>query len=81
MTVLLFKTRKAKKRHRCDWCPEFIEPGENYIDERAVYCGDFQHLKFHPECKQACSQIAKQNGGDFDIDIRGYKRGKVELKK
>lgn len=79
MTFLLFKTRTARTQHRCDWCGEDIFPFESYIDERAVYCGDFQALKFHPECKDACSNIAREIG-DFDIDLRGYKRGSMEAR-
>lgn len=63
--------------HVCDWCGEHIASGEKYVDERAVYCGDFQALKFHEECKHACSVIAKESG-DFDMDIHGYKRGSYE---
>ncbi len=68
----------AKKQHHCDWCPEPIVIGEKYVRESAVYCGDFQELKFHTECRDACSEMARMNDGDFDIDFK-CRRGTTEL--
>lgn len=80
MTFLAVNTRTARKLHRCDWCPEVVQPGEKYVDERTIFDGEFQALKFHPECKTACSEMARLERGDFEIDIRGYKRGSIEAR-
>lgn len=46
------RTVTARKRHRCYWCGEWIEPGDKYVtwtcfDDGPSVC------KVHPECKAA----------------------------
>jgi hypothetical protein len=43
--------RKAVKPHRCIWCGEAIGKSETYSDERSVYDGEVQRLRWHPECR------------------------------
>ena len=45
--------KKAKKRHRCSWCGEFIEIGDSY--ERWIWNdgGAILAVKAHPECEDA----------------------------
>lgn len=61
---------KARKRHRCDWCSEYIEPGE-------VYCswtyGDPEPAtaRMHAECDTACGQYCRESyEGEFDPHTR-----------
>lgn len=58
MTYHLFSMteRIAAKRHRCIWCGEAINPGEKYSDERSVYDGDIQRMRWHHECRDAAEQ-------------------------
>ena len=45
--------QRARKRHRCWWCSEWIEPGEEYIRWCEVDADQFVVTKCHPECEQA----------------------------
>lgn len=47
------QTHVARKRHRCDWCDEFIEPGDKYVRWRWFDYGDAGTCKMHPECYEA----------------------------
>lgn len=79
MQFLGIDERTAKKKVRlCDWCGEDIAIGDKYIDERAICEGGFQALKFHPECKKACSEVWRIEKEDCDLDLCGYQRGSIE---
>lgn len=54
---------KAKKRHRCTWCGEWIEPGESYTKEFVKVDGDPSWNKLHPECDEAVDDLASSEGG------------------
>ena len=41
---------KAKKRHKCDECRGWIEPGEVYLAVRGVWEGEPQSFKHCPDC-------------------------------
>jgi hypothetical protein len=56
-TLLSETLRKARKEHRCIWCPEKINAGEQYQDERSVYDGQMQDHKWHPECLVAAKEF------------------------
>ena len=57
------KIEKARKRHQCDWCGEYIEEGSSYIRQRLVDCRDAWVWKAHPECSKAASTL-----DDFDLE-------------
>lgn len=42
--------RAAIKKHRCDWCWEFIKPGEPYARWRWFGDNDPRSVKVHEEC-------------------------------
>ena len=50
------KVRKARKRHTCRWCKKPIEPGEEYVEYRAVeyhvkgYGKNYVCDRYHKEC-------------------------------
>jgi hypothetical protein len=58
--------QKARKRHRCTWCWEFIEPGEQYKRYRYFDGGDAGTVKLHPECHEAMLQDAAEWGPRFE---------------
>ena len=43
----------AVKRHRCDWCFEFVLPGEPYARWRWFGEGDARSVRVHEECLSA----------------------------
>jgi hypothetical protein len=57
------ETHKAKKRHRCDWCWQFVEIGDIYNRYRVYDGGDACTVKMHPECHEATQEEAKAEGG------------------
>lgn len=42
--------RRAAKRHRCWFCDQRIEVGEQYGYRAGATGGDFWIMHFHPEC-------------------------------
>jgi hypothetical protein len=56
----------AKKRHRCIWCGQHIEPGEKYRRERSVYDGSMQDFAWHPECADD-QQEGLRSGDDAEF--------------
>jgi hypothetical protein len=57
------ETHKARKRHRCDWCWQFIEPGAVYSRYRFYNDGEAGTVKMHPECHDAMQEEAREAGG------------------
>ena len=57
----------ARKSHRCWWCWEQIEPGEEYIRWPWKDAGQVVTIKLHPECKAAWdgSEVDEIMGGEY----------------
>ena len=54
MTVVLETVEYvARKRHRCDDCLRFIEPGDRYCRTRMIAEGEPETYKSHVECEAA----------------------------
>lgn len=70
---------KARKSHRCGWCPERIEAGTSYF-KLAGYNEDFWHCKVHPECKKAWENFPADRRDELDDGYlpHSYKRGTTE---
>lgn len=58
--------QNAKKIHRCYWCWQFIERGEQYKRYRWFDGGEAGTAKMHPECFEAMQQEASEWGGVFE---------------
>jgi hypothetical protein len=61
--IITTEKRKARKRHRCTWCGEWIGIGETYTHERVRVDGDMGVNKLHAECDEALSELAAYEGG------------------
>lgn len=61
-TLLDLTVRKARKAHSCIWCGEIIPAAETYHDERSVYEGSIQRLRWHPECHAASQKWFREMG-------------------
>lgn len=57
MIVLETKTPKAKKRHKCDYCGEYIEVGEIYENQTNIGDGELYHWKSHISCAQLSDEL------------------------
>lgn len=76
-TLFTEHTRKARKEHRCIWCPEKIQAGEKYVDERSVYDGNIQRHRWHPECKTAADKFFRESREEEFVE-HSCKRGTAE---
>lgn len=56
----------TRKRHLCEACDKWIEPGEPAINWAGVTDGDFSTAYYHPECRQA--EIALNRANDLYND-------------
>lgn len=54
---------KARKEHRCTWCGQKIDAGQEYLRQRVVIDGDAGTQKFHLECDAAFNEAARLEGG------------------
>ncbi len=59
-------THQAIKQHRCSWCWQFIEIGDQYKRYRFFDGGDAGTVKMHPECFDAMQEEAAEEGGYFE---------------
>lgn len=67
-TLLSNEVFNARKRHVCNECRRFIEPGEVY--RRQVYIdGDFHTYKAHVECYRACLDYNAIIGSTYDDEM------------
>lgn len=57
------ETHQAQKRHRCDWCWQFVEVGEEYKRYRSFYQGNAGTVRMHPECYDAMQDAIIEEGG------------------
>ena len=68
---------KARKNYGCIWCGESILRGDVHIKEASTYYGDFQSMRFHPECADAADRYWSQKKSD-EFDPGGFRRGTTE---
>lgn len=53
----------AKKRHRCEECSRWIEPGETYWRNATICEGDFCAFKMCAHCEAAAGWLQKECHG------------------
>ena len=72
--VFQSRVTRARKRHRCTWCDEWIEKGEYY--ERYAYKDDvISSCCMHGECYVTMQEDAHEWGAPFDFVPGSYCRG------
>jgi hypothetical protein len=59
-------TQTARKTHRCTWCWQLIEPGEEYKRYRHFDNGEARTEKLHPECYEAMLGEVTEWGGHIE---------------
>jgi hypothetical protein len=59
--------RRARKRHECWWCSEWIESGEHYAKWVWKDGGDLLPVKVHLECRTAWAEIGDEGVGFGDF--------------
>lgn len=75
--VISNEAPRAKSRHRCTWCGEWIEAGSIYIRERVKVDGDMSTNKLHPECSDALTEAARAEGGSITYTLYDNERPAV----
>lgn len=72
------ETRKARKRHRCDYCSGFIKPGEIY--EYAVEkCDELYEWKTHKKCIEIASALWDYIDPDEGMTQEDFQYGCTEF--
>ena len=64
--------KKTRKRHRCEWCPEWIEVGQAAMNRAYVWEGEFHHGYLHPECWEA---LCRSDNMEDGFPIHDQQRG------
>lgn len=72
-------THTARKRHRCDWCGELIQPGDRYQRYFWTNGDDAGGTKMHPECLLDSLIEAKDAGPGFEFTPYSQERPKLDL--
>lgn len=79
-TLLSESFPTARKRHRCIWCGQYIEPGDKYRRERSVSDGDMQDHKWHPECDEQFGIECAAEGGTMEFSPHDNERPVAAMK-
>lgn len=59
------KTPTTRKRHVCEFCGKFINPGTQYVNQFAVDGGDVMELKAHELCYEYMQHFIEFNGDEY----------------
>jgi hypothetical protein len=75
--LLSLRHVKAKKRHKCIWCGQRTEIGDQYVREFSMYCGDVQDHKWHSECYDDAQK--QFSTGDVEFESFDNERPSKEI--
>lgn len=65
---------KARKRRRCEWCPEWIEVGDECVVRTYKVDGELNNSRQHPECYEAMRKgrpVTWEDSFEFGEQLRG----------
>ena len=65
--------RTAKKQHRCTFCGEAINTGDQYVFQKGNWEGTWFETKMHPECFDDMVEY-----GDGEYTMYSNERPKIE---
>lgn len=73
------RTVKCRKKHRCEWCGEFISKGETAVVRVYKFDDVFNDARMHPECWNALQRAFHNSelGYDNSFDCGDAMRGKT----
>lgn len=69
--------KKARKDHRCVWCPEVIVKGSPCVRQVGIFEGDFQFSRYHPECWEAAGRYFNEGEAEC-FEPHSFKRGTTQ---
>ena len=72
-------TRNARKRHRCDYCGEIIEKGEEYDYQKNIFDGTFYEWYAHLACSRVASAIWDYCDPDDGMSDQDFQDGCQEI--
>ena len=61
MSYIDHREVKARKRHRCLWCGDIIQPSERYILVEWVNENEHGRDRYHRECHKAKGTLSYEN--------------------
>lgn len=67
----------VKRTHRCSWCWQMINIGDQYSRYRSLDGSEAVTIKMHPECYEQMQIEAQQEGGYIEW-IPGQERPKKQ---
>ena len=71
--------RKARKRHVCNYCGEFIEPGEKYLYSLQKYDGYLYSWESHEKCEFIAQEIWSYCDPDEGMTEEDFMEGVEEI--
>lgn len=77
-TELKKKLVVCRKRHRCEWCNEYIEIGEQSHYRAYVWEEGFQTGYMHKECKEAMDEYPNRYDLEEGWMPGDFRRGSFE---
>lgn len=78
-TELDFRNVKARKNHICTLCGLRIPTGTIYISNPCLFEGDFNHNKYHVECRKEWEENCEPGEFDFPADFRKNARERIDF--
>lgn len=73
------KNKIARKLHRCDYCNELINKGEEYEYQKNIFDGDFYEWHTHLSCAHVASAIWNYCDPDDGMDDQQFQDGCQEV--
>lgn len=73
--AIMSEWRKARKRHGCDYCNGWIQPGERYHHYVGKYDGEIYTWDSHEKCEYVAQEIWEYCDPDEGLDADNFLEG------